>query len=238
MFWIVLAFFINFVPTYSLNIGEGFDFNPLATDSSSSCDDRIARAMVRVEVGQNTSSYGGIGICNSAITNTFVGKDSNNRLNSSGTGFLVSLNPPILLTNTHVLTEALDRSILTDTARNRQNPCLSGDLNFNFTSLSESVGCKRVAYAFSPEMGVDAVFIELDRAPEGAMFLPLEQNFQPENNQSPESDIRFAGHPFGSDQLSLINCRITQNGSHNCDSTSGSSGSALLNSDCRVQGLH
>lgn len=232
MRWIVSLFFSLFIAE-SIQTGETFDFNPVSTGTASNCDNRIASATARIEVGQNTSSYGGIGVCGTGINNTFIGKDTTTgRLNSSGTGFLVSLDPPILVTNVHVLRDALNRSIIPTTVENNYNPCLSGELRFNFTSINQSVGCRNVSFSFFPETGVDAVFIELDRVPEGADYLPLDQN------PSTEGQVRLAGHPFGSDQLSVIDCNLINSTSHNCDSTQGSSGSALINSECRVQGLH
>lgn len=229
MIWKLLLVAINFFAEGGFT-GEQFDYNPLELNEESlSCQRRMHAAVARVEVGEprDGSSPFSRGICGADIQSSFLGDR-----NSAGTGYLVSLNPPILLTNRHNLRLPINSKLIEDKPANNQDPCRSGLVNFNFTGLNQRVGCKRVRFAFDSEFGTDAVFVELERLPEGANFLRLND----ENTLS--EPVNFVGHPAGSNAISYHSCNITSGYEHTCPSTTGSSGSPLVDSNCQVVGMH
>ena len=232
MFWKLFLLVCSANQIHAAQIGESFSQNFLSETQEKNrdaCERRISAAIARLEIGQNTQSYGGISYCGTDLTNSFLGRG-----NATGTGFLVSLDPPILVTNRHNLRQHIgDNTILRNGLENNTNPCNSGQIRFNFTGLGESTGCKRVVYAFHEAYGVDAAFIELDSVPENANFLRL--NREPPTGAS---EVTLAGHPFGSDRINATKCNRYDQGTHDCDSIVGSSGSPLIDENCSVVGLH
>ncbi len=241
MIWKLLAIAISgfcfIASAQAFQIGEYFDFNPIANrPNPTACETRMNQAIARVEVRPDITPYGQWGVCGTSIKNSFSGRGNN-----SGTGFLVSTDPPILLTNQHNLRTALDLNLVRNSLQNNTNPCDSGNFRFNFTSLGQSVGCKRILYSFpNPNMTqnlpaalrADAVFIELDRLPDNAQPLELSRG-----NRAP-TQVTLAGHPFASDTLGMTRCEH-QSPTHSCDSAAGSSGSPIIDtSSCEVIGIH
>ncbi len=245
MIWKSLATVINILcvvtSAHALQIGEYFDFTPISSrPNPTACESRMNQAIARVEVRPDITPYGRWGVCGTSITNSFSGQGNN-----SGTGFLVSTDPPILLTNQHNLRTALDLNLVRNSLQNNTNPCDSDHFRFNFTGLGESVGCKRILYSF-PNPGTtanipgplqaDAVFIELDRLPTNARHLEL-------SRETPAaSNVTLVGHPFASDSLGMTRCQndpASNRPTHSCDSAAGSSGSPIVDtSTCQAMGIH
>ena len=211
-------------------MGSTFTYNPLSNDNAANhtaCERRITQSVVRLEI-TNSESYGGLSVCGTDINNTFQGQR-----NAGGTGFLVSLDPPILMTAAHNFRQNINdpRGILPNTPETNTNPCTANNLRFNFTGLGESVGCKRVLFTIPTH---DAVFIELDRVPPNANYLRINRS-PPEEGTVP---VRLAGHPFASDTISSVQCTRDTLRTHNCDTLAGSSGSPLIDENCSVIGIH